>query len=37
MREPLPRGEAALRLKIRLLLLAVAAGTLAFALRALVA
>lgn len=37
MPEPLPRAEAALRLSIRLLLLAVAAGTLAFALRALLA
>jgi hypothetical protein len=35
MREPLPRGEAALRRRIRLLLLLVAAGVLAFALRAL--
>lgn len=37
MREPLPRGEAALRLRIRLLLVAVAVGALLFALRALLA
>jgi hypothetical protein len=37
MREPLPRGEAALRLRIRLLLVAVAVGVLLFALRALLA
>jgi hypothetical protein len=37
MPEPLPRGEAALRLKIRLLLAVVAAGALLFALRALFA
>ncbi len=37
MREPLPRGEAALRRRIRLLLLLVAVGALAFALRALAA
>jgi hypothetical protein len=34
MRDPLPRGEAALRLRIRLLLAAVALGACAFALRA---
>jgi hypothetical protein len=37
MREPLPRGEAALRLRIRLLLVAVAVGVILFALRALLA
>jgi hypothetical protein len=34
MRDPLPRGEAALRLRIRLLLAAVALGACVFALRA---
>ncbi len=35
MRDPLPRGEAALRRRIRLLLLLVAGAAFAFALRAL--